>query len=509
MGSKYFLYYSGSAVSGGSLGYKLGIAYADSPLGPWTRPSSPTLDVGSAGSWDSSMLVRGCMIYNNNNGKYCIVYNGNNGATWKVGIATADPYVDQDYIQFETRTSSDNSTWEDWKPILNGSTVQSTPDKYFQYRALLNNSPLGSPVLASVTINYDTISTMLYLISSLVEKNPGDVGTTFNINVTIRDVTDLYGFDFNLTYDDSLVTLVNVDFNTTLDRIWGHNNWFIGDNQTGTGYYKLAAVSIANSFTSTGANALATLTFLVRLSNFQRETPIHFATHKLGDSHWSSIPHTAVDGTYRITGKKPTLKLTPSSVTCRKLGEVLTLTINVSDVSDLEDFKFEIHYNTTLLDCVSVVWPAWVTGTMNVDEANGNVTGYTSGSMKTGNFTLMIATFTASYYHLWKAIPGWQNNLTGTIYVQWANLSFSGMPDLRYEKGGSNQVNVDPTEVVYTLSSIQGDLDNNGSVDNFDLRTEAALYDTSNPDYNLTGDNIIDIYDLVIVAANFNYAYNP
>jgi hypothetical protein len=43
----------------------------------------------------------------------------------------------------------------------------------------------------------------------------------------------------------------------------------------------------------------------------------------------------------------------------------------------------------------------------------------------------------------------------------------------------------------------------------FDLDTEAAFYDTVNPDYNLAGDDNIDIYDLVVVASNYGFEYVP
>jgi len=37
----------------------------------------------------------------------------------------------------------------------------------------------------------------------------------------------------------------------------------------------------------------------------------------------------------------------------------------------------------------------------------------------------------------------------------------------------------------------------------------AAYYDQGNATYNLTGDSIIDIFDLVIIGVNYNYKYNP
>ena len=346
----------------------------------------------------------------------------------------------------------------------------------------------------------------------LTEKTSDDVCTTFEVNVTIGNVQDLWGFEFNLTWDNSLITLANVDFNTTLDNMWGPSGWFVNEsmNITGPGYHKLAAVSISTGFATTEATPMATLTFHVEgpICNSMKETLIHFETHKLSDSTAQSIPHTVEDGTYRITGQTPTLQMSPTSVTCRKFCENFTITINASDICNAENFEFEIRYNTTLLNYVNVTWNAWGSGNMAVAEANGNITGSTSGSLKTGNLTLITITFHAAYYHIWKDLPDWTNNLNGTIYFQWANLSYPDAPDLRYEKGILYEINMDPIEVVYTFAPIQGDIDNDGDVDVVDLRTVAFYYDQEDDEYNLTGDSVIDIFDLVVIAANFDYEYD-
>jgi len=371
----------------------------------------------------------------------------------------------------------------------------------------------NSPSTFYTVGNEETRFAKVYVDPSLIEKGPSDIGTTFKMNVTIDNVKDMWGFDFNLTWDGSLLTLVSVDFNSTLDAVWGHDNWFLAYNQSGAGYYQLAAVSLSTGFNSTGPTPLATLTLRVEdpLTNFMKETAIHFGIHKFSDSSWASIGHTAEDGTYRITGGIPRLDMNPTTKICRTYNETFTVQINVTNAGEVKDFRFEIHYNATLLDVANVSWDAWQTGTITIDEVNGNITGYTYGSQISGNKTFVEISFNATYYHIWKdesTISGWKNTQTGIIFFQWANLSYAATPDLRYERGGLNQINVGQ-DVQYTFQPIQGDIDNNGAVDIFDLRTIAALYDTTNPQYNLTGDSVIDIYDLVIVGANFNYTYNP
>jgi hypothetical protein len=214
---------------------------------------------------------------------------------------------------------------------------------------------------------------------------------------------------------------------------------------------------------------------------------------------------------FYVAGGKPTLTLNPAATSCRKYGETFTVQVNILEAYSVEDFRFEIYYNATLLDVSGISWSSWGTGTYATDEMNGILTGYTSGSPISTNTTLIAITFIATYNHIWKdenTVSNWKNNQTGTVFLQWANLSYPSSPDLRYEKGGLNQINVG-SDFGYTFSPIQGDLDNNGLVEIYDLRTVAVFFDQQSATYSLTGDNTIDIYDLVAIGANFGYSYSP
>jgi hypothetical protein len=117
--------------------------------------------------------------------------------------------------------------------------------------------------------------------------------------------------------------------------------------------------------------------------------------------------------------------------------------------------------------------------------------------------------FQAAFYHVWKGAPGWTNNLTDTIFIQRANISYVIGPDLNYEKGGSDEIAVGP-DFSYTFSPIQGDVNNDGTVDLFDLRTVAIYIDvTGDSTYDLDGNGVIDVFDLRVVAANYGYTYTP
>jgi Cohesin domain len=334
------------------------------------------------------------------------------------------------------------------------------------------------------------------------------VNTLFDVDLDITGVTDLRGFDFNVTWDSSLLKFASVDFNTTLDSVWGNGNWVLAVNQSGVGYYKLVAVSTANGFNSTSTASLARLGFLVQdpQSNQLRQTSIHFDTRKLSDSQYNAITHTVTDGTYQITGITPALELSLTSKTCRKYGETFTVGVDMSNAYNVTDFEFEVDFNTTLLDYSGMIWNAWGTGTVAVDELNGKITGYASGSALNGVQTLITIEFTAAFHRIWKNVSDWTNDQSGKILIQAANLSYSGALKLGYIKDGLNEITVG-SDVTYTFSPIQGDIDNDGTVSIFDLRTVAAFYDQQNSTYNLTGDSTIDIYDLVVVGSNFDYTY--
>jgi Divergent InlB B-repeat domain len=216
-----------------------------------------------------------------------------------------------------------------------------------------------------------------------------------------------------------------------------------------------------------------------------------------------------VDYNPYLTTFTPGLITDPESEICRKFGQTFAVKINVTNARGAEDFRFEIYYNATLLDVASITWDAWGSGNYTVDEVNGILAGYTTGDAISWDATLLTITFNATYYHLWKdesQVLNWKNDQTGTVIIQKANLSYPSSPDLRYERGGIDEIDVGP-DYAYIFSPIQGDIDNNGNVEIFDLRTIAALYGTVNTTYDLTGDSFIDIFDLVVIARNFSFTY--
>jgi subtilisin family serine protease len=342
----------------------------------------------------------------------------------------------------------------------------------------------SSPLVVNATKSYDWVSTTgLSTLQgeTLLVTGPGSV--TGNYFVHIR-----YEITFNQTG-------VNFDSSGTVVRIDGAN-------------YSAASLPVTFLF---DADSFHTFSFDTQVNSGVDEQYVWISTSGLSSQQSGSITATApgnITGNYR---RKPTLAMNPADRICRKYSETFTVQVNVTNAPSAEEFRFEIHYNATLLDVAGINWNAWASGTYTADEVDGILTGYTSGGPLGGNATLLTITFNATYHHIWKdesTVSGWKNIQIGSIYIQWVNLSYPTGPDLHYERDGLGQINAD-SEFAYRFSPIQGDVNSNGLVDILDLSTIAAYYDANNLDYDLKGDGVIDIFDLVVVSSNFWYIYVP
>jgi hypothetical protein len=387
---------------------------------------------------------------------------------------------------------------------------------------------LGSDGGSLLVDGYASGTTRLYVDPTPVQKQNTDVNTVFEVAVKVEEITDLYGFDLKLSWDDTLLSLDHVDYENTptspLKFIWGptkNTDYGVQTAQAGSNYYRLVAFSLKNGFT--GSHALLILGFKVLnpQTNSKKTCQLHFEASydKLSDSNAQSIVHTTTDGTYEIWGGAPTLDMTHANVhsrKCRKIDEEFTLTVSISDAVNLAGLDFEISYDTSMINYSSSLL-IWGSGTINHDETGGTVTGsVTGGGGGSGAFALLNITFKSdsNFKRFWKdPSTGQSSNLfpssTG-IYFQSITLHYASLPDIVYTRGGGGggRIYVGP-DFAYTYAPIRGDLNNDGKVDISDLSWEASFFDTTNSTMNLVGTDTIDIFDLVVIAGNFWYEYTP
>jgi hypothetical protein len=358
----------------------------------------------------------------------------------------------------------------------------------------------------------------VYIDPPLVSKVPGDVDSFFDVFVTIEDVTDLFGFDIRVSWNNTLLTLNSTVEDTYFDTIWGANHWQRVFNETysggggGGGGYKLVALSTLNSFTKDpGAQVLFSMHFkMIKSCNFILETPFYFDLVKLSDKNYTPIQHTTTNGQYHMDKTIPDLEFVLIDPTPSKLFEYCkTFEVEVYAThicAQMTDYDLTILYDNELLKFIDVdYWGVFGTG-----QSDGTTLGSVHvwmtppGTPHTGDSILLFAlTFHIEYNddinHIWRV------NAPHDLHAQISVKNDVG--EFSFLEGTIPITGIIlPAPQDVTVHLIKGDVDCNGYVDVFDLRCIAAFYDQSSPvKYDLTMDNTIDIFDLVVIATNFGY----
>jgi len=364
---------------------------------------------------------------------------------------------------------------------------------------------------------------LLYINPASVNKTPSDVNTDFTVSVTLSNFVNLMGLDIQLTWDSSLITLVSVDYTTTLNALWGAGQWSEVYTQQSAGSYELAATSTSTAASDVGASVLFTLTFQVEAPsiNFPMSTPIHFNLVKLSDNTTPTpnpiIPTTVTDGTYTISGIVPGLEfkvrwwngssfvpVTTGSPYRFECSQMFLVDIYVTNVVDLTGYDLTINFNNTLVAYNGNYGGIFGTNNAIYNSGTSSVEAYGSGSAWTGSEGLLVSLmfhvqFAATPDHIWNSAPTHPNYETFPISITGATLTFT--------TGTISFSGISiPAALTIEIDFIRGDVDCNGAVNIADISDVAYYYGKAAPSqYDLNSDGIIDIYDIVTIATNYGY----
>lgn len=183
---------------------------------------------------------------------------------------------------------------------------------------------------------------------------------TFWIDVKIFNVTDLYGYDFQLFYDTTILDGINLtippehflepinpsklfiakqviedDYNSTHGRVW------------------VAMTLISPEPPNNGNGILATITFRVTGIG---SCALDLYDTKLSDPDGDKINHSAEDGYFNNISPSrlyvsPTTIINPDLIECTNF----TIDINVRNVVNLYSWELKLYYNNEILNATSVI----------------------------------------------------------------------------------------------------------------------------------------------------------
>jgi hypothetical protein len=236
------------------------------------------------------------------------------------------------------------------------------------------------------------------------------VGSSFLVNVSVANITNLAGIEFTLVWDPTLLSCNSMtdrfysdplitkpadypsninDLSAGIDNVAGNSTyaitWKNGNSARSHGYEPANitvsgdAYGIPGYAWPQGKHAAAVFNFTV-LQQPNSTVPnlscaLHIADEVLGNANAIPIAHTDVDGLYQNTFPVPPATLPYFSMTTQgpgasgltynaaSVGEIFNVTVMVNNLTDslkAVGFEFKLGYNGTLLQVLNVSEGAWL-----------------------------------------------------------------------------------------------------------------------------------------------------
>ena len=324
-----------------------------------------------------------------------------------------------------------------------------------------------------------------------------DVGDTFTVHLNVENVSDLGGWQSDITYDPTVLRAHVVsegDFLKRDDADAFFQNGTI-DNKTGR-IAGLKAVRLSReavgrqgTLLSVEFTAIGNGKSLLTLDNFR-------AGSRSGETIRVIPPGIAiVVGEPSVVDVRDDIFSVSIGTTPVRFGDPITLRLTANDVTDLAGWQTDISFDPDVLEAVEVNEgdflkaesgdTFFLQGTIN--NAAGKITSISAAKFKgsgSGTGTLLLVTFKA------KAV--------GETRVMLSNF-FAGT-------SGGETISSDAPEIAITIEDRAfpaWDVNQDGQVNILDLSLVAQYLGgnaASNPQADVNGDGIINILDLIVVA---------
>jgi hypothetical protein len=174
---------------------------------------------------------------------------------------------------------------------------------------------------------------------------------TFNVNITINNVENLYGYEFNISYNKDVLTCLYVIVNDVLNETNYTPETQIS-NARGFGWVQVTYYSPAVPITTYTPLALATICFRVKSLG---ATPLHLHDTSLVDSFGNPIPHEVTDGfVMTVIHDIAVTSVTPESPWAYA-GWPVNIEVVVKNLGNVsETFDVDARYNGTMISSLPV-----------------------------------------------------------------------------------------------------------------------------------------------------------
>ena len=313
--------------------------------------------------------------------------------------------------------------------------------------------------------------------STIVQLAPSastvDAGTTFVINLTITNVTNLAVWEFRLFYLNAILNCTSAAEGPFLEKD-GSSAFFTfatyNTYNSTHGCLLLGASLLGPVPGVNGSGTLATITFKALRGG---DTQIHFDS----DPTWSflkdstppprnPIPYTAVDGTVHVAGLGPDIAITGIALSKGIVCQGFSININVTSFNEGgsgETFNITVYADADIIGVKSV--------TLNV------------GNTQATTFLWTTTGFQIGVHAMWayaQPVPG-ETDVADNNFTD-GNVRITRKGDITAEFDI-----VDIFDIVVVASA---------------FGSQPGLYNW-NPIADINNDAIVDIFDIVVVATNF------
>ena len=230
------------------------------------------------------------------------------------------------------------------------------------------SDPDSNPIIHIVEDGYFSNAPPAKLSIKPLHHIATNLGQIFTVNITVSDVNELYGYEFKLYYNTSLLTALDVELpsdhflkpvdpfkiSITYNQITDNFNATHGEVWFGV---TLSAPEASKNGSGTLVKVRFNTTAFGGPSPLKLLYPSYFYPVKLFDPKGSPMPCTAQDGSVTVI-QPPPAKLyvdppqivNPSLTPCNNF----TVSINILNATEIYSWEFKLFYKNTILNATHV-----------------------------------------------------------------------------------------------------------------------------------------------------------